>query len=327
VSSQGAVHVFTHKTFSSLFSASSSFIGVQASAVADATLQNAPSFEYFGQSLEIASSLLLVGAPYYHNLNAVDGGNVNSAVGRVFAYSWNNGVQSEFSIIGCRHASRLGQSFAYSESLNVLAIAEPSYNVTKRIDNRLADLCSRFYEIVCNVVLFFTRFTKSLRAGRVLLVPLDAILSHLNEAREVNICEMESWPEVGVVEGSAVDGRFGSQLKFTSYSPTSRIATLVTSAPVSSAGGELYGVTVTVTTDSNNTPVAKGHLDWTVTGESLGEGKGRLGQRIAVPHAGLPNKDLVMFASLPLADRGNVAPDADEVGSVRAFVVSSSSQV
>jgi hypothetical protein len=74
VSSQGAVHVFTHKTLSSLFSASSSFIGVQASAVADATLQNAPSFEYFGQSLEIASSLLLVGAPYYHNLNAVDVG-------------------------------------------------------------------------------------------------------------------------------------------------------------------------------------------------------------------------------------------------------------
>jgi hypothetical protein len=310
ISSQGSVHVFLRTSLTAKLSKPPTqqqpLVTLQAFIDADFTLQNNASFEYFGQNLEIVKrspAVLLVGAPYFHidATNNVKNDNVNSAVGRVFAYSFDEGmISSVFSITGCRHASRLGQSMAYSSSLDVLAIAEPSHNATfKPADNR---------------------FTRVLRGGRALLVPMSSLVEKASASlnKEISVCDVETWDDVASVEGTEVEGRFGAQMVF-AQDKTSKRDRLIVSAPVASTGGDVFSVIVTFAEGKLRTQTKK-----LLSGGSVGEGKGRLGYRLATTRATTDDhteRATLVFASAPFADCSGTAPDNDEVGSLRAILL------
>lgn len=334
VSSQGAVFVFLASSLRSLIqqrtatSPHSSFLSLVASDTADFTLQRQASFQYFGRSLEIVEApqrLLLVGAPFFHFEN--EGEDKTSAAGRIFAYSFTQQKSQrsslrrsvadkapkdyEWSITGCLHAGRTGQTMAYSKTLSVLAIGEPAFNGTSRNP--------------------YTLGKSILRSGRVVLVPLQSLLDHASSGlRDMRMCDIEGWLETSVVAGDEKEARFGNTIAFLSapITHTSVASTdsknavgsmdqLVIAGSLGSKGaGSVSGIEV-----SKSGSKVTARPKWTITGsDSIGEAKGRLGYRIVPFVSKGTNSSYSVFSSAPFANCGGAAPDGDQLGQLVIFV-------
>ena len=245
-------------------------------------LQPPASYQWFGYSLHLIPGLspqLLIGAPVFHSEVA---GEVNSAVGRLYSYSFmDNKATSQWSITGCSHAGRIGDAVSFSEPLGLLAIADSAYNCTNRL--HCGHPSSRYDR------------SEMLRSGRVLLVPLS------NISGDMRLCDLEE--NANILYGTSRDGRFGSEVAF---GTTSEAEVLVIAAPLAhDNSGEVTAYKVTQRSSK---------MLWSVSGSQLGELKGRLG-------ASLSFHKNIIYAGAPLANNGGYAPDGDQCGQVYAFNV------
>lgn len=247
---------------------------------------------------------LLVGAPTFHSEVV---GDENSAIGRVYAFKIPSSnlrrlqslesktIAYSWSISGCNHAGRTGQTISFSRALKALAVSEPSFNATLTTHIKVKKISADV-----------------LRSGRVVIIPYQAILSQSLSTKDMFMCDIENWsgtnsPLILSSDELLQDGRFGSSMTFFNSGNENKI---VVGSPLAHSNS---GMVSLFNIELNKLGRLNGTLEWTVGGRSLHENKGRLGSSLSIVSA--TNGDYpVVFASAPYANAGGQAPDGDQLG-------------
>ncbi len=385
LSSQGAVYVYLGRSMKRSIVNNASPTGMLASQTADVTLQPKGAYQWYGRSLLVTQAasprqyyyqnddadgfttpatapLLIVGAPIYHpdvealsaHFSAAD---VNSAVGRVYAYSFASrrsfpsAEEYSWSLTGCAHGARTGQSMAFSQPLNAIAVSEPAFNSSRARLKREKTAGKMMCEDLSvesekdSYVVGYSRTPdaffgqRGLRAGRVAVIPLDEMQRlSVTKSKDIMLCEITRSFDVAegasfrdkiavTVSGHDMDGRFGSAIAFGSAASVASSSEmqlhdrLIVGAPLAGDGsGAVYGFNVSfepyrdrnIEVTVDNNVRRIARADWVIQGSDFGEKKSRFGSTILPIFDSSSAQSLLVGA--PLADAGYAAPDDDQRG-------------